>query len=282
MGDVSSGEAVPTAEAAAAFLRSAVARGLRPKTVSWYRMILVWLVRTSDVLPTSADVLEDVLAGLGDVSDATRFGHWVGLRVFYRWAHERLGVPQAMELVARPRVRPKLPGSLAAVQLPVVLAAARSRRDRAVLTLLLDTGIRLGEAFSLSWRRVLEDRIVVDGKVGRREVPISPWARRQLVGVELPWRGKRGPLTLGGLQLAVRRCLRRAGVQEGGPHLLRHTFARLYLRAGGDVFSLQRILGHRDLAMTRVYAELELGDVLERHALYSPIAQLRREVSNAV
>ena len=281
MGDLSPGGDLSTATAVEAFCRSCLAKGLRPKTVAWYRSILALLVRRHELLPTSPEPLEELLAGLGAVADTTRYDYWVALRVFYRWAHGRLAAPQAMELVERPRVRPTVPGSLAAAQLSGVLAAARNRRDRALLTLLLDTGIRLGEACSLTWRRVQEDRIIVDGKVGRREVPISPWARRQLVGVDLPWRGKRGPLTVGGVQLAVRRCLRRAGVADGGPHLLRHTFARLYLRAGGDVFSLQRILGHRDLATTRIYADLELGEVLVRHAEFSPIARLRREATGA-
>jgi len=221
------------------------------------------------------------LADLEGVGDETRFAYWRGLRTFYRWAAARYDVPDAMCAVARPRRRRKLPGSLDVAGLRRVMASAFSRRDKALLTLLLDTGIRLGEAHSLSWERVGEELVLVDGKTGPREVPISSWTRWVLLGVDLPWRGRRGELTLAGLGKAVRRCLRRAGVDHGGPHLLRHTFARLYLRAGGDAFSLQRILGHRDLSTTRIYVELEVGDLVERHRRFSPIVRLLEEAAGA-
>lgn len=214
------------------------------------------------------------LGDLGDVSDVTRFDYWVALRVFYRWAAKRYGFGDPMGAVAKPRRRRKLPGSLDIAAVRRLMASALSRRDKALLTVLLDTGIRLGEAHSLTWERVGEEVIVVDGKTGPREVPISAWTRWVLLGVDLPWRGRCGELTVDGLGRVVRRCLRRAGISRGGPHLIRHTFARLYLRAGGDAFSLQRILGHQDIAMTRVYVELELGDVVERHRRFSPIVRL--------
>ena len=59
------------------------------------------------------------------------------------------------------------------------------------------------------------------------------------------------------------------------PHTFRHTFAVTYLRAGGDVFSLQKLLGHADLAMTRKYAELSQTDVHEKHRMFSPGDRLK-------
>ena len=237
---------VSTAEAVAAFVVGCEARGLRPRTVLWYGWMLRPLAARFEVLPVAPAALEQLLAGLGDVSDVTRLDYWVVLRVFYRWAAVRFGFADPLQAIRRPLVRRRVPLALTEAQVLRVLAAAVSRRDKALLTLLLDTGMRLGEAHSLTWSDVGVDVLVVDGKVGRRQVPISSWALWVLMGVELPWRSTRGgDIGLDGLGRAVRRCLRRAGVAKGGPHLLRHTFARLYLRAGGDVFSLQRILGHR-------------------------------------
>ena len=270
---------VRTGEAVEAFLQAAVAKGLRPATVGWYRMILGALGRRYDRLPVAPEPLEELLVGLGDVSDETRFAYWRGLRTFYRWAAGRLGVEDAMGAVAKPLRRRKVPGSLDQAGVRRLMASALSRRDKALLTLLLDTGIRLGEAYSLTWEGVGEEVILVDGKTGPREVPISSWARWVLLGVELPWRGRQGELTRDGIAQAVRRCLRRAGIARGGPHLLRHTFARLYLRAGGHAFSLQRILGHQDMATTLIYVQLELGDLVEQHRKYSPIVQLLEEAA---
>lgn len=245
----------------------------------WYREMLRPLLRRCDRLPEGPEDIEDVLAGLGDVADETRYDHWVAMRVLFRWLSRRFGIEDVMALVERPRRRPTVKPALSKPQLRRVLEAPLSRRDKALLTLLLDTGIRIGEAHSLTWATVGDETIEVAGKTGRREVPISSWTKWVLLGVELPWRGARGQLTVEGLGLAVRRCLRRAGVERGGAHLLRHTFARLYLRAGGDVFSLQRIMGHRSLSTTRIYAELELGDVIAQHRRFSPIVRLLEEAA---
>jgi integrase/recombinase XerD len=161
------------------------------------------------------------------------------------------------------------------------MAAALCRRDRVMLALLVDTGVRLGELLSMRWEWIGEETFWVDGKTGRREVPMSGWVRWALLGVELPWRSARGgPLTAKGVYLAVRRCLGRAGVRRGGPHLFRHTFARLYIRGGGDQFSLQRILGHSDVRTTAIYVELEMRDVVAQHRRYSPLVALLEEAAS--
>ncbi len=67
--------------------------------------------------------------------------------------------------------------------------------------------------------------------------------------------------------------LRMTGVRVS-PHTCRHTFAITFLRNRGNVFALQKILGHSDLAMVRRYAELAEGDVTAEHALASPLDHL--------
>lgn len=243
--------------------------------MTWYGEMLRPLARSCAALPTTPGEIEAVLVALGPVSDVTRFDVWVAMRVFFRWCARRYALPaNPMDDVARPRRLPKLREALTEPQVLRVMAAALSRRDKALLTVLLDTGMRLGEAHSLTWPDVGPEVVRVDGKVGRREIPMTEFARWCLMGVDLPWRGRRGQLTVTGLGRVVRRCMRRAGVHRGGAHLLRHTFARMYLHNGGDVFSLQRILGHRSLTTTRVYLELDMTDVIERHRRYSPIVRL--------
>jgi site-specific recombinase XerD len=68
---------------------------------------------------------------------------------------------------------------------------------------------------------------------------------------------------------------KKAGLKRAYPHLMRHTSSVLYLRNGGDVFSLQRKLGHRSLVMTRRYSNLADTDVRDKHLRYGVADRLK-------
>jgi len=264
-----------TADAVEAFIASRRARGCSASYEGWLRYTLGKLAAAYEELPATAEAVELVLGGLVGVSDETRFDVWTALRRFYRWASARLGVPDAAAVVERPLRRPKVLRTLAEHEVDRLLGSRLSRRDRALVTLLLDTGMRIGELASVTWKDVGPSTVRVWGKTGGREVPISPGTGRSLLGLGdggVLWTGERGPMDVRGLQQAVKRAMGRAGLQ-GGPHLLRHTFGRLYVMAGGDVFSLQRIMGHRQVSTTWRYVGMDLRDVQVQHERFSPIAR---------
>lgn len=78
----------------------------------------------------------------------------------------------------------------------------------------------------------------------------------------------------------IRKLVLQYGTRAGiygvrvSPHTLRHTFAVLYVRGGGDSFSLQEILGHLTLDMTRHYVHLARHDVADQHKKFSPMDTL--------
>jgi site-specific recombinase XerD len=82
------------------------------------------------------------------------------------------------------------------------------------------------------------------------------------------------PLTVHAVELMARKMKALAGIPRLHIHLLRHTFAIHYLMAGGDVFSLQKILGHSTLEVTRMYVNMVSSQVKEKHRLYSPMDNL--------
>lgn len=84
------------------------------------------------------------------------------------------------------------------------------------------------------------------------------------------------PLTSAAIQHALRRLGGRAGLDgvRTNPHTFRHTFANLYLLNGGDLFSLQKILGHTTLDMVRRYVNLDTDEVKRQHAQASPVDRL--------
>jgi len=225
-------------------------------------------------VPQGPEEIEAYLGALGG-SPSSRHIVFRVLRTFFRWLELRYGLPSPMAGVRGPLVRPKPMRTLALPQLAGLLGAAGSPRDRALLELLIDTGIRIGEAAGLHQADVEDDGIHVDGKTGARLVPISPGVAESL-RTWLPWSGLHGPLTRSGLQQIVKRAMRRAGITgpRASAHTLRHSFARCYLMAGGDVFSLQRIMGHRDLKTTQGYLALADRDLRDQHARFSPLRAL--------
>jgi site-specific recombinase XerD len=82
------------------------------------------------------------------------------------------------------------------------------------------------------------------------------------------------PVTENGIKLVFARLAKRSGVARFHAHLCRHTFATRFLLNGGDVFSLQQILGHSTLEMVRHYVNLASSQVVIQHRKYSPLDRM--------
>ena len=78
------------------------------------------------------------------------------------------------------------------------------------------------------------------------------------------------PMNKDALRLLIVHLGRKAQVKKCHPHRFRHTFAIAYLRAGGDVFTLQALLGHSTLDMVRHYARIAEIDIQQAHRRASP------------
>ncbi|GAI85632.1 unnamed protein product, partial [marine sediment metagenome] len=164
-------------------------------------------------------------------------------------------------------------------------------RNLAMVLLMLDSGIRVSELVGIELGEVnlAEGYIKISRAKGNRErmVPIGSLAQKSLwkyinhyrpqplthrvTGLFLSENGL--PLTRNGVQQMLRRAGKRAGITgvRCSPHTFRHTFAKNYLLNGGDIFSLQRILGHSSLASVRVYLNLFTADIKKQHRRFSPI-----------
>lgn len=84
------------------------------------------------------------------------------------------------------------------------------------------------------------------------------------------------PMSEGCLRSAIERYNKSRGVQKTGLHRFRHTFARKYLLdCGGDAFTLQKILGHSTLSMTKHYCTIFNVDIVQNYDNFSPLVQMR-------
>lgn len=84
-------------------------------------------------------------------------------------------------------------------------------------------------------------------------------------------------ITLNSLENAVWNYNHSRGVEKTSMHLFRHTYAKLYIQAGGDPFRLQKLLGHSDLTMTRRYVALYADDLKANYDALNPLEQMTRK-----
>ncbi|HEV8697983.1 MAG TPA: tyrosine-type recombinase/integrase, partial [Candidatus Limnocylindrales bacterium] len=279
--------------AAELFCAAKDAEGLSPRTIAWYAMILERLTRrfgaARAVDELSPPELRAWLVGLRTtLAPVSVAGYVRGLRAVGNWlAIDGLADARALRTLARPRVPHKIMEPLSDADLRRLLAVA-DVRDRAILLLLLDTGLRVSEAAGISVGDLRADAsIKVMGKGAKERIVPVGTSTRQAIGRYIA-QSKPGSadeplivnqsgerLALTGIQQLLTRLRARAGVgARCNPHTFRHTFARNYLLNGGDVFTLQRILGHTSLEMVRRHVALADGDVALRHRAASPADRL--------
>jgi len=234
------------------------------------------------------------LAGEGRHGPASVRLRFSALRTFFQWMQsrgERSDNPAAG--LRLPRPRKSLPRFLSEEQMANLLSAPRRLlekkpckaagrkepawarwRDAALLELLYGTGLRLGEALSLSWRSFHEEgkrTLKVRGKGGKERLVVLGEAVREgmakyLEKLPAGWRREAGPAFLGprGERLCARvfqrnlkEYLAEAELDPSlTPHKLRHSFATHLLARGADLRAVQELLGHARLTSTEIYTKV--------------------------
>ncbi|MBI1868127.1 MAG: tyrosine recombinase XerC [Methylocystis sp.] len=161
-------------------------------------------------------------------------------------------------------------------------------RDTAVLALLYGAGLRISEALSIERAQApigRIDRLAILGKGGKtRTVPVIVPVRRAIeTYLDLcPHNLAGGPLFLGAkggrlspriVQLAVQRMRGALGLPDSAtPHALRHSFATHLLGRGGDLRTIQELLGHASLSTTQIYTSVDKTRLLDAYRLAHPRA----------
>lgn len=83
-----------------------------------------------------------------------------------------------------------------------------------------------------------------------------------------------GQLTKGAFEKSIERYNTDRGVNITSIHAFRHSFAKMYVKNGGDVFRLQKLLGHSDISITRIYVNLFANDIKENYEKFNPLDTL--------
>jgi integrase/recombinase XerD len=275
-----------TADAVQSFLYSRRSLNRRPTTLKWYERNLKRFVAFTAELPTEPEPLEQFLVEVvPDGQEQTRHGYYRTLKALYRFICRRRHLPNPMEFIDPPARHKKIKASLSAKDLMVLLTRPLNARDRALITFLVDSGCRAGEAASLLHTNIYEGHAMVDGKKGQRFVFITDETRRLLLNLVASnnsqdahvFQGERGALTYSGIYRIVNKHLKAAEVPppKMGPHRLRHAFGKNYILAGGDTRSLQELMGHEDISVTEEYVELSRAELLAKHHRFTPLRSVQ-------
>ncbi len=198
------------------FIDSRVSSNLSPLTIAWYRTRLERFAEFCPDLPQEPRSLEAFLATINGTPE-TRHAYFRALRAFFRFISDRYGTSNPMNKVAAPRCPKKLMATLEPEQVMGLLISASNLRDRAVLTLVIDTAMRA-------------------------DIPAP----------------------------------------KLGPHRIRHAFGKGYLVNGGDLRSLQQIMGHASITTTEKYASLNLSDTIKKHHSFSLLQGVRAAATKKV
>jgi integrase/recombinase XerD len=275
-----------THELVTAFLE--VKQDLSPRTLEQYTETLGYLEQECPEVPDKPQPLRSALMKLGKpyVRDAC----WRVWRAFFHWCAGDYDIPNPMERVQRPKLPVIEMRVLEPLELAHVMAAADSLRDKTILALALDSGLRASEFGRLYALDIGRSTVWVWGKGRKRvQVPVSP-ETRQLLQVLIDSNAKRSPeeplftdqegkpMSRFSVYHVVRKCMDKAGVAgpKRGPHCLRHSLGTNFAAAGGDVFTLQRIMRHTNISTTQKYVHLAMHTVVEHHNQYSPVRNALR------
>lgn len=245
------------------------------------------------------------------LSPKTLLNIWATCSVFFRWCEREFNLANPFK-TERPRARTKPVSPFTKEEVEALFKACDTtraatstwrksyvttrptkKRDKALLSLLLDAGVRISEACGIKVSDVdfKNGRILVTGKGSKsRYVSIGRSCRQAMWSYlserypkETPkpdesffldsenWH----PLNRDSARNLLKRLGEKAGVSRVHPHRFRHTFAIMYLRNGGDIYTLQKMLGHTSLDMVKNYLSLSEVDVETVHQRSSPLDNWR-------
>ena len=284
-----------------AFLSTRRLRNLSPNTITFYSQHLnKFLEFMESHYPDASleqidhNILREFVSGLKENHSAGGINHIKVLKILFKFMIEEGVISEnPSKKISRIKTDQAAIATFSNDQIMAMLKITKHQmdfpgiRNYALITLLYDTGCRISELLELKVDDIqLDEKILtVKGKGGK--VRVVPFGDRSLIGLvkylnrRTTFFGKGGVLFLTKFgELLTRRMTNKIIERIGekaevnnvrlSAHTFRHTFAKNWLMNGGDIFSLQKILGHRTLDMVRNYVNITFKDIQSQHSNFSP------------
>jgi len=286
-------------------------RNFSHKTTSQYEWLFKYALEffgDIDIAHATSDQIRHWLNWLKEekkLAPKTCSNAWAALSSFFTWAENELSLSHPMrDRVACPSVPPPAIDYYSQVELLAMVQAcelgdtwhsrtgtpARSTRpsaarDKAIITTLLDTGLRASELTALKiadYDNGTGKIIVRRGKGSKFRVVYVGQSARRAIWRYMATRDNRSPnaplfatrtdtqLDIDNLRSTIKRIAKRAGVPKANLHRFRHTFAINFLRNGGSPLELKEMLGHSKMDTVLIYVRLAEVDLQRAQQIASP------------
>ena len=257
------------------------------RTIATYRYYLADFVQRFPTLPLDDTTLSLYLAERPR-SACHQYNRFTQIRAFYHWLwkNKRIRNPFFPERMVRSISQPEPhPRFLEKEQVMRVMEQAANFQESVMLEVFITTAIRAGELVSLDEENIFPDHIEGEGKTGKYRVNILPFVYEDLMALaashnhESIFVGRNGKrMRPDGVYARVRKCMEKAGItgKKLGPHTLRHSFAHIYQQERGDLVALQKMLKHKRIETTRIYAQLSEQDVRQKYLDFDPASLVGR------
>ena len=278
-----------------AFRLALSVEGLKPKTVNDYVREVERIATFLQGRPFDSVTSSDVRAHIAELGSrrAAKTVHeaQLALRRFFRFLVQEGEIkkdPTRDVKLVRYRVVPQpiyTDGEIKRLLKVCDLQTLNGLRNRAMITVLYDTGVRAGELVSMGipdWDR---RSVRVDGKTGVRDVPlgiasiqsVERYVRHWKVEGAL-WQGKKGALTGSGVLQLVRRLCERCDVPDKGVHAFRRAAAAQMKRSGMNDSDILEVMGWSSITMLRRYTAGVAQELAQlAHIKHTPADSLRRQ-----
>ncbi|MFH2039066.1 MAG: tyrosine-type recombinase/integrase [Chloroflexota bacterium] len=266
-------------------------------TLLYYHRILGYIVSTwieegvTEPEMINKNHINGMLASIanGGGSDSYVHIHARCIRTFMNFMVEADLIAAPIKF-SMPKIHQKKLPVLTEEQVPIVLKACRTLRNRALVMMMVDTGLRLSEVAALDWNDVdLETGLVFvqRGKGGKpRSVVAGASARRAILAYKrtLVDKDENYPLfqtadgarlSTGAIKTIMDKLWKKTGIHVTC-HALRRTFATQSLRSGMNLVYLQTMMGHTSVELTRRYIQTIDDDLLEEHRRHGPLDKIMK------
>lgn len=281
------------------FLRAKKVERLSPRTVEWYKEKLSKFAKYADAQSISSlehlttQSIRDYMLWLEDNghNPGGIHGYYRSLKAFLRWFQFENDLddwPNPIRKVKAPKVSlaPLPPADIEDIRKMLIACNRRiflDVRDATLILFMLDTGLRISELLDLTRDDVdmfNGEVLVRKGKGGKSRIVFigrttSRYLRkyaRYLSNENQLWQTQSGEgLSYSGLRSMLKKRAEKADVDTPSPQSLRRAFAISFLRSGGNIYVLKRLMGHRDLQVLQRYLEIVESDLELGHRQAGPV-----------